>query len=26
VKPGDKIVLTPSEKVKDGVTVAILKK
>ena len=26
VKPGDKVVLTPSEKVKDGTTVAILKK
>lgn len=26
VKPGDKIVLTPSEKVKDGTAVAILKK
>ncbi len=26
VKPGDKIVLTPSEKVKDGVAVAIVKK
>ena len=26
VKPGDKIVLTPSEKVKDGVPVAIIKK
>ena len=26
VKPGDKVVLTPSEKVKDGTVVAILKK
>ena len=26
VKPGDKVVLTPSEKVKDGTAVAILKK
>ena len=26
VKPGDKVVLTPSEKVKDGTTIAILKK